>query len=77
VARALLREPPVLFLDEPTTGLDAATSRRLLQAVARHRGGRTVIVATHDPVAIDYADRVITLDDQSADTRPIAVGAGR
>ena len=75
VARALLRDAPVLFLDEPTTGLDAATSRRLLDAVARHRAGRTVIVATHDPVALEYVDRVIRLDELHADTQPVRVGA--
>ena len=77
VARALLRDAPVLFLDEPTTGLDAATSRRLLDAVARHRAGRTVIVATHDPVALEYVDRVITLEDAGVDTQPVQVGAVR
>jgi subfamily B ATP-binding cassette protein MsbA len=77
VARALLRDAPVLFLDEPTTGLDAATSRRLLDAVARHRAGRTVIVATHDPVALEYVDRVIELDDAGVDTQPVQAGAGR
>jgi ATP-binding cassette, subfamily B, bacterial len=77
VARALLRDAPVLFLDEPTTGLDADTSRRLLDAVATHRRGRTVIVATHDPVAIAYADRVIRLDVVGTPTQPIRVGAGR
>jgi subfamily B ATP-binding cassette protein MsbA len=77
VARALLRDAPVLFLDEPTTGLDAATSRRLLQAVARHRDGRTVVVATHDPVALEYVDRVITLEESGVDTQPVRVGAAR
>ena len=77
MARALLRDAPVLFLDEPTTGLDGATSRRLLDALARHRAGRTVIVATHDPVAIEYADRVIALEDAGVDTRPLAAGAFR
>ena len=77
VARALLRDAPVLFLDEPTTGLDADTSRRLLDAVARHRAGRTVIVATHDPVALEYVDRVITLEDAGVDTQPVQVGAAR
>lgn len=76
VARALLRDAPVLFLDEPTTGLDADTSRRLLDAVARHRAGRTVIVATHDPVALEYVDRVIRLEDVGLDTQPVRVGAG-
>ena len=75
VARALLRDAPVLFLDEPTTGLDADTSRRLLDAVARHRAGRTVIVATHDPVALEYVDRVIRLEDVGVDTQPVRVGA--
>ena len=77
VARALLRDAPVLFLDEPTTGLDAATSRRLLDAVARHRAGRTVIVATHDPVALEYVDRVIHLEDVGVDTQPVRVAVTR
>jgi subfamily B ATP-binding cassette protein MsbA len=77
VARALLRDAPVLFLDEPTTGLDAAASRRLLSAVARHRGGRTVIIATHDPVVLEYADRVVDLEDAGVETRPVRVAAGR
>jgi ATP-binding cassette subfamily B protein len=77
VARALLRDAPILFLDEPTTGLDAATSRRLLEAVARHRAGRTVIVATHDPVALEYVDRVVELEDAGVDTQPVRAGAGR
>lgn len=71
VARALLRDAPVLFLDEPTTGLDADTSRRLMAAVAQHRAGRTVIVATHDPVALEYVDRVVRLEDAGADTQPL------
>jgi ABC-type lipoprotein export system ATPase subunit len=34
-----------------------------------------VVVATHDPVALEYADRVITLVDAGVDTRPVQVGA--
>lgn len=79
VARALLRDAPVLFLDEPTTGLDADTSRRLMSAVARHRAGRTVIVATHDPVVLEHVDRVIhleeRLDDRGVETQPVAAVA--
>jgi ATP-binding cassette, subfamily B, bacterial len=77
VARALLRDAPVLFLDEPTTGLDADTSRRLMSALARHRAGRTVIVATHDPVALEHVDRVVHLEDAGLDTQPLAAGAVR
>ena len=73
VARALLRDAPVLFLDEPTAGLDAGTSRRLLDALARHRAGRTVIVATRDPVVLEYVDRVIHLEEVGVGPRPVQV----
>ena len=45
--------------------------------MARHRAGRTVIVATHDPVALEYVDRVIALEDAGVDTQPVRVGVAR
>jgi ATP-binding cassette, subfamily B, bacterial len=61
LARALLRGGDVLVLDEPTTGLDLASSRRLLEAVRGFAGARTVIMLTHDPVVVEHADQVLRL----------------
>jgi ABC-type multidrug transport system fused ATPase/permease subunit len=62
IARLLIQEAPVVVLDEPTSGLDATTARSVMQAVRRSLVGRTVIVLTHDPVALEIADRVLSLD---------------
>ncbi len=62
LARALLRDSPVLVLDEPTTGLDAETARRVLEPVRAASAGRSVLLVTHDPVALAFADRVVRLD---------------
>ncbi len=62
LARAFLRESPLLLLDEPTTGLDADTARRVLEPLRHGAASRTTIIVTHDPVALEIADRVITLD---------------
>jgi ABC-type multidrug transport system fused ATPase/permease subunit len=62
LARALVREAPVLIMDEPTAGLDAATADRILQAVRRSSAGRATLVVTHDPAVLGWADRVITVD---------------
>lgn len=66
LARALLLDSRVLLLDEPTTGLDADSSRRLLGALTRGARDRTVIVMTHDPVVLEHVDRVIDLDALAA-----------
>lgn len=66
LARALLLDSRVLLLDEPTTGLDADSSRRLLAALTRGARDRTVVVMTHDPVVLEYVDRVVDLDALAA-----------
>jgi ATP-binding cassette subfamily B protein len=61
IARAVLRDAPVLLLDEPTTGLDAAAARRVLEPLRRLMAGRTTIMITHDAGAVAGADRVLVL----------------
>lgn len=49
LARALLKVAPVFLLDEPTEGLDAATERRVVEALAERTRGKTVLVISHRP----------------------------
>jgi subfamily B ATP-binding cassette protein MsbA len=62
IARALLRDSPVLVLDEPTTGLDPETARRVLRPLRAAARDRTVVIVTHDPVALEVADRTVRLE---------------
>lgn len=65
VARALLHRPELLFLDEPTAGLDPVTARRIRQVIREARdGGATVFLTTHDmTTANELCDRVAFLVD--------------
>jgi ATP-binding cassette subfamily B protein len=62
IARAMIRDAPVLILDEPTTGLDAASARRILAPLRRLMAGRTSIVISHDLLATREADRIVVID---------------
>ncbi|MFJ4523098.1 ABC transporter ATP-binding protein [Streptomyces sp. NPDC088810] len=62
IARALLRDAPVLVLDEPTTGLDAMAARRVVKPLRRLMAGRTTIMITHDLNLAPDADRIIVVD---------------
>jgi putative ABC transport system ATP-binding protein len=65
VARALANRPRLLLADEPTGQLDSETGRsimRLLRSVVRSEGV-TAVVATHDPLMLEVADRVLELQD--------------
>jgi ABC-type multidrug transport system fused ATPase/permease subunit len=61
IARALVRDAPVLVLDEPTTGLDAAAKAAVLGPLRTLTGGRTTLVITHDPEVLAWADEVVEL----------------
>jgi fluoroquinolone transport system ATP-binding protein len=65
LARALLHRPELLFLDEPTAGLDPVTARRIREVIREAReAGATVFLTTHDMVAADQlCDRVAFLVD--------------
>lgn len=64
IARGLVNEPRLLFLDEPTTGLDPQTRRTVWESVRRLRGetGMTVFLTTHYMEEANGSDRVVILD---------------
>ena len=62
IARAVLKNAPIVILDEPTANLDAETERNLLQSLEPFLEGRTVLIISHRPVAYERADQVIRLE---------------
>jgi putative ABC transport system ATP-binding protein len=75
IARSLANRPRLLLADEPTGQLDSETGHRimvLLRSIVRTEGV-TAIVATHDPIMLDVADRVLVLRDGRLAQAPPAV----
>ena len=66
IARALLKNSPVLILDEATSHLDAVNERQVRQALERLMEGRTTLVIAHRLSTIRDADRIVVLDDGRA-----------
>lgn len=62
IARAILRDAPILILDEPLTGLDPATAKGLLGGLRRAAAGRTTLLVAHDELTLSLADHVIRVD---------------
>ena len=63
IARVLLRDPPVLVLDEPTTGLDTVSESQVIDGLQELMRSRTTIIITHSMALADTADRVLVLED--------------
>jgi ATP-binding cassette subfamily B protein/subfamily B ATP-binding cassette protein MsbA len=62
VARALLKDAPILILDEPTSSLDAISEEIVFSALKRLRAGRTTIVIAHRLSTVRDADQILVLD---------------
>src|SRR5262249_23482961 len=62
IARAILRDAPILILDEPTSGLDAATEGLVIDALTTAAAGRTTFMIAHRLGTVRFADRIVLLD---------------
>ncbi|HET8676721.1 MAG TPA: ABC transporter ATP-binding protein [Blastocatellia bacterium] len=65
IARALAGEPDIILADEPTAALDSQSGRMIMEMLSdmARRRGRAVVVVTHDNRTIDFADRIVHIED--------------
>jgi ATP-binding cassette, subfamily B, bacterial len=70
IAWAVLRDAPVLVLDEPSAGLDQVSARRVLDQLRRGLDGRSLVVITHEAALASMADDVLVLGPAGARSRP-------
>jgi ATP-binding cassette subfamily B protein len=63
IARGLIKDAPIVLLDEPTASLDSESERQVHEAIARLCEGRTTIMVAHRLHTIVHADRIVVIDD--------------
>ncbi len=63
IARAMIRDAPILLLDEPTTGLDADSAERILGPLRRLMTGRATIIISHNLLSVREATMILVLED--------------
>jgi len=81
IAAGIIHQPDILFLDEPTTGIDVASARQIRQLIAGlHRGGTTIMLTTHyieeaerlcDRIAFIAEGRIVRIDTVAELMRPV------
>lgn len=62
LARALLLDPPILLLDEPTASMDSTTEQRFLKRLREVIKGRTLILVTHKPSSLQLVDKLMVME---------------
>lgn len=77
LARALLHDPNLLVLDEPTSSMDTATEKAVIERLKSWCGARTLVMVTHRNSLLELADRVLVIDQGQvvADTTPDKIRA--
>ena len=62
LARAMINDPPILLLDEPTAAMDHSSEEELKRRLAEFARGKTMIVVTHRTSLLDLVDRIVVVD---------------
>ncbi|NRG43583.1 ABC transporter ATP-binding protein [Bacillus sp. CRN 9] len=63
IARALIKNPEILILDDSLSAVDAKTEANIIKNIQRERSGKTTIITTHRLSGVQHADQIIVLDD--------------
>jgi ATP-binding cassette subfamily C protein LapB len=63
IARAVLMDPPILLMDEPTSAMDFSTEHQFKLRLRQYAAHKTVVIVTHRTSLIELADRIIVMDD--------------
>jgi len=63
IARALLKDAPMIILDDSFSAVDADTESRILADLRQYAQGRTTIIVSHRVASVQHADQIIVLDD--------------
>jgi ATP-binding cassette, subfamily B, multidrug efflux pump len=63
IARALIKNPEILILDDSLSAVDAKTEKRIIDNIRTERSGKTTIITTHRLSAVQHADHIIVLDE--------------
>ena len=58
----MLRDPAIVFMDEPTSHMDQNTEARVIAVLGEWLQGRTLVLATHRPQLLDWVDRIAVID---------------
>ncbi|WP_141433101.1 ABC transporter ATP-binding protein [Bacillus sp. 03113] len=63
IARALIRQPEILILDDSLSAVDAKTEQRIIANIRKERFGKTTIISTHRMTAVQHAEHILVFDD--------------
>jgi ATP-binding cassette, subfamily B, multidrug efflux pump len=63
IARALIKNPEILILDDSLSAVDAKTEKAIIENIRTERSGKTTIITTHRMSAVQHSDHIIVLDD--------------
>lgn len=63
IARALIKDPEILLLDDSLSAVDAKTEAKIIENIQSERNGKTTIIATHRLSAVKHADHILVLDE--------------